>query len=61
MAVTLRPLQAVSDADLLEYSRRNPGYQFERTASGELIGVSRSRRSFLRCARAFSHCNRSIV
>jgi Uma2 family endonuclease len=37
MAVTLRPLQAVSDVDLLEYSRRNPGYQFERTASGELV------------------------
>jgi Uma2 family endonuclease len=37
MAITLRPVRPVTDEELLELSERNPGYQFERTAKGELI------------------------
>jgi Uma2 family endonuclease len=37
MAVTFAPVRPVTDDELLELSRRNPGYQFERTARGELI------------------------
>src|SRR5437588_11982649 len=37
MAITLRPAKPVTDDELLELSRQNPGYQFERTAKGELV------------------------
>ncbi len=37
MAITLKPARPVTDDELLELSERNPGYQFERSASGELI------------------------
>jgi Uma2 family endonuclease len=37
MAITLKPVRPVTDEELLELSERNPGYQFERTAKGELI------------------------
>jgi Uma2 family endonuclease len=37
MAISLKPLTPISDDELLELSRRNPGYQFERTAKGDLI------------------------
>jgi Uma2 family endonuclease len=37
MAIALTPPRPVTDEDLLEFSRRNPGYQFERTAKGELV------------------------
>lgn len=37
MAVIFAPVRPVTDDELLELSERNPGYQFERTAKGELI------------------------
>jgi len=37
MAITLTLSHKVTDDELLELSERNPGYQFERTATGELI------------------------
>ena len=37
MAMTLRPARPVTDDELLTLSERHPGYQFERTAQGELI------------------------
>ena len=37
MAVTIRHVRPVTDDEILELSRRNPGYQFERTAKGELV------------------------
>jgi Uma2 family endonuclease len=37
MAVTIRHVRPVTDDEILELSRRNPGYQFERTAAGELV------------------------
>jgi len=37
MAVTFNPLKPVTDEELRVLSERNPGYQFERNARGELI------------------------
>lgn len=37
MAISLRPVRPVTDEELLALSQRNPGYQFERNAGGELI------------------------
>jgi Uma2 family endonuclease len=37
MTITLMLAHRVTDEELLELSERNPGYQFERTAKGELI------------------------
>jgi Uma2 family endonuclease len=37
MATTLRLLTPVTDEELLELSKLNPGYQIERDAAGELI------------------------
>ncbi len=37
MAITMTPPKPVTDEDLLEFSRRNPGLQFERNATGEII------------------------
>jgi len=37
MALTLKPPKPLTDDELLEFSRRNPGMQFERSATGELI------------------------
>jgi Uma2 family endonuclease len=37
MAIILTPVRPVTDEELLELSRRNPGYQFERSAKGELV------------------------
>jgi Uma2 family endonuclease len=37
MSITLTLLHTVTDDELLELSERNPGYQFERSAKGELI------------------------
>jgi hypothetical protein len=34
MAIILTPVRPVTDEELLEFSRRNPGYQFERSANG---------------------------
>lgn len=45
MAITLKPVRPVSDEELLELSERNPGYQFERTATGELVVTPTSGRS----------------
>lgn len=36
MAVTIRHVRPVTDDEILELSSHNPGYQFERTAKGEL-------------------------
>ncbi len=48
MAITLRHTRPVTDEELLDLSRQNPGYQFERTARGELIvtptGIESGRR-----------------
>ncbi len=37
MAITLILTHRVTDEELVELSERNPGYQFERTAKGELV------------------------
>jgi Uma2 family endonuclease len=37
MAISLRPVRPVTDEELLALSERNPGYQLERSAGGELI------------------------
>ncbi len=37
MAITLTPPKPMTDSELLEFSRCNPGYQFERSARGEII------------------------
>ncbi len=37
MGITLIMTHRVTDEELVELSERNPGYQFERTAKGELI------------------------
>lgn len=37
MALNLRLRIAPADEDILSLSRENPGYQFERTASGALV------------------------
>lgn len=37
MAITLRETHDISDADLLELSRLNPGYQLERDGAGRLV------------------------
>jgi Uma2 family endonuclease len=37
MAITLMLTHRVTDEELVELSERNPGYQFERTAKGELV------------------------
>ena len=37
MAVTIRHVRPITDDEILELSRQNPGYQFERTAGGELV------------------------
>lgn len=37
LAISLRLAAAPTDADIFELSERNPGYQFERSAAGELI------------------------
>jgi Uma2 family endonuclease len=37
VAICLKPVRPVTDDDLLALAERNPGYQFERSAAGELI------------------------
>lgn len=37
MAITLKHPRPVTDEEILELSRCNPGYQFERSAKGELV------------------------
>lgn len=37
MAISLRLAAVPTDEEILELSRRNPGFQFERTAAGELV------------------------
>ena len=37
VALTLKPPKPLTDHELLEFSRRNPGLQFERSVTGELI------------------------
>jgi Uma2 family endonuclease len=37
MAISLRLAGPPTDADIVEFSTRNPGYQFERNAAGELV------------------------
>ncbi len=37
MAITFKLTKPVTDEELVENSRRNPGYQFERNATGEII------------------------
>ncbi|HKV43352.1 MAG TPA: Uma2 family endonuclease [bacterium] len=45
MAIILTLTYPLTDEELLELSERNPGYQFERTAKGELIVTPTSGRS----------------
>lgn len=49
MAITLKHTRPVTDDEILELSRQNPGYQFERSAKGELVvtptGIESGRRS----------------
>lgn len=51
MAITLKPARPVTDEELLELSRRNPEYRFERTATGELIVTPTGGRSGRRSGR----------
>jgi Uma2 family endonuclease len=51
MAITLEPVRPVTDEELLELSRLNPGYQFERDAKGKLIVTPTGGDSALREAR----------
>jgi len=51
MAITLTLTHRVTDEELLELSERNPEYQFERTARGELIVTPTSGQSGHREAR----------
>ena len=51
MAITLTLTRPVTDEELLELSRRNPGYQFERNAQGELIVTPTGGKSGNRSAR----------
>ena len=37
MAISLTPVCPITDEELLQLAQRNPGYQFERGAKGELI------------------------
>lgn len=37
MAISLKLAAPPSDEEILELSQRNPGYEFERTAAGELV------------------------
>jgi Uma2 family endonuclease len=37
VAISLRLADVPTDEEILELSRRNPGFQFERTAAGELV------------------------
>ena len=50
MSITLRHPRPMTDEELLELSRLNPGYQFERDAKGELVvtptGSESGRREF---------------
>jgi Uma2 family endonuclease len=48
MAISLKMIAPPTDDDLLELSRRNPGFQFERNAAGELIVTPAGARSGLR-------------
>jgi Uma2 family endonuclease len=45
MAIILKHPRPVTDEEILELSRLNPGYQFERTATGELVVTPTSGRS----------------
>ncbi len=45
MGITLKPPEPVTDEELLEFSRRNPSFQFERSAGGELIVTPAGSRS----------------
>jgi Uma2 family endonuclease len=54
VAISLRMIAAPTDADLLELSRRNPGFQFERSAEGELIVAPTGTRSGLREGELFA-------
>ena len=45
MAISLRLAGPPTDADIVDLSTRNPGYQFERNAAGELVVTPTSARS----------------
>jgi hypothetical protein len=45
MAITLTLSHKVTDDELLKLAERNPGYQFERNAKGELVATPTSGRS----------------
>jgi Uma2 family endonuclease len=45
VAISLRLAAVPSDEEVLELSRRNPGFEFERTASGELVVTPTGARS----------------
>lgn len=50
MAITLRETHDITDADLLELSRLNPGYQLERDNEGRLVVTSTGGESGRRAA-----------
>jgi Uma2 family endonuclease len=56
--ITLRPVRPVTDQELMELSERNPEYQFERSAAGELIVTPTSGRSAQREAKLVSQLDR---
>ena len=53
MAVTLNQIKPVTDAELLELSRRNPGYQIERRRDRALIVTPTGGKSGYRSGEVF--------
>ena len=58
MAITLTLTHKVTDDELRELSARNPGYQFERNAKGDLVVTPTSGRSAYREAKLVSQLDR---
>jgi len=58
MAITLTFTHKVTDDELRELSARNPGYQFERNAKGDLVVTPTSGRSAYREAKLVSQIDR---
>jgi Uma2 family endonuclease len=55
MAITLKQPHPVTDDEILALSRYNPGYQFERSAKGELIVTPAGGKSSRCSGEVFGH------
>jgi Uma2 family endonuclease len=63
MAVTIKQKRPISNDDLLDLSRRNPGYQFELSKDGDLVVTPTGGKSGRRSAEVLSQLgtwNRSV-